>query len=559
MRFGNRMRPSSIDVENDIAPDHARVRWGKRKYLPVIFGSMIFLHTFIFPGFLLRVDATEHSLSSISHESEGLSPKRLDEPAGDVIPETDDAFGFADDWEQAFAQTGGIPTHAMPLSWRLNTELKNYFPAEPDLQFRDADQKTEVMVGLDFSWAAAPYSLVTVAESYFLVPFFNEDIREDYAYSTETTLHRNLRITSRSSEIVLRELYIHRDGEHHRLRLGNQVFSWGTADFINPTAYVNPMDFREFIFMEEARSRFGIPSASAMFFLDEFTAELLFVPVHVPPALPSTGHVWAIKSIDTGFPVINNISVDLGDSDKLSVSGRNVGFGGRVSTTRLGVDASLSFYHGPDKDQLFVPYSVRVQENQPVLLMQPHSFISDYMGFDVALTHGDFVVQMEGAFSPNRRGIVRQNPDIPYELKFPYDTRKARFYAFSIGFNYFLPLHDIIAGHSGESLFTAEWYQAGYDADDISRPLFSDFLSLRYQDSYFDDRLKLSFTQLIAARNRGLIWWPKIGYNFHMGLKVELAYISIYGRGTGDFSRDSLFYHYRDNDFIMLTFRYDIQ
>ncbi len=548
----------SIDAENDIAPKYGQMSRWKLKYLWIFFGSIALIHAFGCPEFLWRVYAVENYAYSIPIESDIVSSQRAGETPEDDNPETDDALGFEDDWENAFTQTGGIQSDAMPFSWRLNTALKNHFPTEPDLTFRDVNQKTELSLGLEISWAKAPYSFVAVTDGYFLIPLFNDDIRKHRSYSAETTIHRNLRISSRSHEIVFRELYINRDAGGYRLRIGNQLYRWGTADFINPTAYASPMDFREFMFKEDAESRFGIPSVSAMVFFDEFTTELFFTPIHTPPALPPSGHTWAIKTIGIRLPGIKNIPVELGNPEKLSVSHRNFGYGGRVSTTRFGIDAALSFYHGPDKDQLFVPHSISFQENQPVLFMQPESFVADYLGFDAAVTYGDFVFQAEGAFSPNRRGIVRQNSGVPYELEFPYDTRKSRFYAGSIGFNYFIPLHNWIAGHTGESLFTAEWYLSGYDANDISRPLLSDFLTLRYQDSYFDDRLTLSITQLIGARNRGLVWWPKVGYKFHNGLEMELAYISIYGRGTGDFGKDSLFYYYRDNDFIMINFRYNI-
>jgi hypothetical protein len=461
-----------------------------------------------------------------------------------INPADDSAWTLEDDLSEM---------DASPFDWRLKTALKNQFPTDPDWKFHGDNQKSELSLRMEAAYASAPYSFITITDGYFLIPVFNDDIRDNYPYSSESKVHRNLRISSRGNEIVFREMYINYDADGYRFRLGNQVVSWGTADSINPTAYFSPNDFREFILKDDAEARFGIPSVSAMVFFDEFTTELLFAPVHVPPALPSTGHLWAIKTVETRFPGFKNIPVELGTPEERSVSSRNFGYGGRISTTLSGVDASLSAYHGPDKDQLFVPFSITIQENQPVLFMQPESFVVDYMGFDVALTHGDFVFQMEGAFSPNRRGIVSQNSGIP-----PYDTRNSRFYACSIGFNYFIPMHHLISGHAGESLFTAEWYLSRYDDNDINRPLFSDFLTLRYQDGFFDDRLKVSMTQLLAARHKGMVWWPKIGYDFHNGFEMELAYLAIYGRGSGDFSRDSLFYYYRDNDFIMLNFWYKI-
>ncbi len=533
-------------------------------HLLILFGVMAFIHDPVclkfFPS-IRAAGAAENSAASFFSESDAPSAAMADNDAVEEKWEEDDSgfeddselddSGFDDDWELAFAQPGPVENDSLPVSWRLDAALKNHVNTDRELDFRDASKKNEVGLRLETTWGAPPYYFFAVTDAYFFPTFLHEEIGDDHPYSPESKTYKNLRITTRDSEMIFREMYVNWNLSGYRLRIGNQLFPWGTADFMNSTAYFNPTDSRELIFKPQDEVRFGIPACSVMFFFDAFTMELVFTPFHVPSALPSTGHFWAVKQIENEYPLI------FGDHEELPSSSRNFGYGGRVSATRSGVDFSFSAYHGPDKDQLLVPFATVIEENQPIsLFVQPQSFLVDYVGADVAFTHGDFVFQAEAVFSPNKRGVVRQDTSRPQDLTFPYDTRKTRYYAYSLGFNYFIPMHKLISGHAGESLFTAEWYQARYDDDEINRPLITDFLTLRFQDSFFDDRFKVSLTQVTETRNNGVVWWPQIGYDFKNGFEIELAYIDIQGRGRGDVSRDSLFYYFKKNDFIMVNFRY---
>jgi hypothetical protein len=63
-------------------------------------------------------------------------------------------------------------------------------------------------------------------------------------------------------------------------------------------------------------------------------------------------------------------------------------------------------------------------------------------------------------------------------------------------------------------------------------------------------------TGIFETRNGGVILWPQVGYDFQNGFKAEVGYVSIDGHGEGDYQEDSLFYYYKDNDFIMVNIRY---
>jgi hypothetical protein len=440
------------------------------------------------------------------------------------------------------------------FTWHLKTAIENYINTDKDLHFIDANKKNEVSARLETKYGTPDEYFYALTETCFEPTFINEKIGDEYVYSPESKTFRNLRISSQSSELLFRELYLNVLRGKYRIRVGNQIFAWGTADFMNSTSYINPMDMRELIFKDQDQVRMGVPAASGMIFLEEATVELVFVPVQVASAYPATGNFWALKKVENEYPLIFD------DPQELESSSKNFGYAARYARTYEGIDFSFSGYHGPDREQVLVPYSTEIQENQPVsIVIQPQSFIVDFVGADFSWTYEDFVVQIEAAYSPNKSSFIEQDTDYPQNLVFPYDTKKSDFCSYSLGFNYFIPMHRIIDGHSGQCLFTVEWYQAKYFDNAVFPPVITDFLTSRFQDSYFDDRVHISLTNVLETSRNGIVWWPQVDYDFQNGFKIELAYITINGSGDGSVDDDSIFYFYRDNDFIMVNFRYEFQ
>jgi hypothetical protein len=448
----------------------------------------------------------------------------------------------------------GLGKPSPEFTWNLKTALENYINTELDQDFIDANKKNEVSARLELQYGISDEYIFSVTDAYFFPTFLNDKIGDTYHYSHESKTQRNLRISSQDSEIIFRELYINVMRGKYRIRVGNQIFAWGTADFMNSTSYINPVDFRELLFKDQDDLRLGVPSCSGMIFFDGFTAELVFVPVHTASPYPLTGNFWAAKTVEDEYPLIFD------DPQEMDSTSKNFGYATRIASTYEGMDFSVSGYHGPDREQVLVPYGTVIQENQPIsIIVQPQSFIVDFVGGDFSWTYEDFVVQIEAAYSPNKSGFIDQDSDYPQNITFPYDTEKTDFCSYSLGFNYFIPMQKFIDGHGGESLFTVEWYQAKYFDDAIFPPFITDFVTSRYQDSFFDDRVQISLTNVLETRDNGIIWWPQVTYDFQNGFKIELAYISIDGNGEGDVDEDSIFYYYKDNDFIMVNFRYAFQ
>jgi len=463
----------------------------------------------------------------------------------------EDTWEFDEDWEDGLSEESEVSDSSSTFTWRLETAFRNYVSTIQELPFEEAYKKGEFFFRLEMQYGDSNDYLFSLTDLYFYPTFINDTIGEDLPYSQETETYRGLRISSESVELNFRELYYNWTRSKFRVRAGNQLFSWGTADFLNPTSYFNPMDLRELLFKDQEEIRFGVPSLSGLIFFESFTFEAVFVPVHVEAALPSTDHFWAVKTIEGSYPVV------FGESESMDVNSRNFGYGARTGSTYRGIDFSLSGYHGPDNQPLLVPYNTLLIPNQAVaVVVQPQYFIADFIGFDFSFSYDDFVLQFEAAFSPNKTGFVKQDTDQPQDITFPFDTRETDSLSYSVGLNYFIPLQKLIPEHGGESLFTVEWHQSQYFDDDINPPQIRDLLTCRFQDTYFDERVSLSLTGIFEFRRNGTILWPQLGYDFLNGFKVEAGYIDISGHGEGDINDDSIFYYFRDNDFVMVNFLY---
>lgn len=434
------------------------------------------------------------------------------------------------------------------LTWRVNVAFENYFNANKELTFRESWKKQELKTRLDLKYGSGGRYFQSVTDIRVSPALINADFGDDFPYAANSRIWRNLRISGETAEVIFRELYYSHLQGSCRLRIGNQVYPWGTADGLNPTSWLNPRDLRELILIPEEEFLLPVPSVSGMFFFSDFTLTLVFVPVHTAAALPSSHHFWAVKE------AADRYNVYLDTPEPMAASSENFAYAARAAGTAVGMDFSVSGYHGPDNDMRMVPWRTVSMPAQPTgVLIRPCSFLVDYVGADVSLSLGDWVINGEAAYSPNKRGIVAQDTDRPWNLQFPYDTRETDYLAYSLGVNYYIPLYRLLPGHAGESLFTVEWYQATCFDNAVIKPLISELLSFEFRDSYFDRRVDLRLAVVLETHGGGVIFRPRLGYDFGNGLAAELGWLGVNARGKGGLERDSLLYHYRENDLITAT------
>lgn len=433
-------------------------------------------------------------------------------------------------------------------------ELENFIGIHKNTESDEPYKKCELRNRTQLRYGTDAAYLLATANLYAMATFLSDRLGREYRYSEKDTVHRNLRISSKYYEASFNELYASYDTDRVRLRAGNQIYGWGTADVYNPTSYFNPFDMREYFFKDEDEQRLGLPSVSAMFFIGDFTLETVLMPVHVPMALAPSGNFWAIESKLGRQPVI------LEEGAALDAKPENMGAGARFAGSVMGVDVSLSAYHGPYKEPLLVPDGTRILPNKPLALAVKQQYhVLTMIGTDVSFKMDKFVLQAEAAYSPDKTGMVMQDTDDIRRIAFPFETRKSPYVSYSAGFNYFIPLGRLIEGHEGDTVFTAEWHQSLYLDRELADPLFTKIVSCRLEDSYLGGRLKVSLTAMFDTAKSGYLLWPQLTWDFQNGLSFSVTYAAIEhtGASTGRINEnESAFYYLRDNDMVTWRVRY---
>ena len=188
------------------------------------------------------------------------------------------------------------------------------------------------------------------------------------------------------------------------LRLGRQILQWGTGDQFNPTSNLNPLDL-------EDRIKFGERIANEMVvlsytppvsiegeevaILDEINITLAAVPYFRQAQLPSSALLafsdrtqfnrlvdspklkplldQEASFLSQGGEVFYDIQVDTPD-----VTFENMQYGARLSWALVGMDMSVSYYHGFND----LPRAERVYASDLHLPVVPKT--ADLTGMDLA-------------------------------------------------------------------------------------------------------------------------------------------------------------------------------
>jgi len=431
-------------------------------------------------------------------------------------------------------------------------EFESFVNTGTGRSFKDSNEKNEIRNRLQLRYGTESFYLFSVSNIYLFQTYLNKSADDHYRYTSNQQVSRNMRLSSREAELSFDELYLNYGGENFRLRAGNQIYGWGTADAFNPTSYFNPSDMREILFRDDDENKAGVPSLSGMFFLGDYTLEAVFVPVHIPTIMAPEENFWALSINSFLLPIVFE------EPEKLGADIDNVGYGARLSTSMGRVDMSVSGYHGPDKDPTSLPYRVIFQGITPVAVqLRPQTSIVTMFGFDLSAALGDFVVQIEAAYSPDKTGIVEQRVASLPGMTLPFETEKVRYVSYAAGFNYFIPLSRLIEGHTGDTVFTFEWFQSRYLESGVYSPSITDIVSCKLEDSYFDGRVKMTVKGIFDTQHGGKVFWPEIGYDFQNGLFIEVGYAAIWGDRGSSWESDSIFYYFRDNDLLMAKVRYE--
>ncbi len=421
----------------------------------------------------------------------------------------------------------------------------------PHQEIADIFKKDELKVHTTIKYGKDTFYFYTNSNAYLLPNLIHENVNPQYTYSSKNEILRNGTLTSPNAEINFRECYVNWEIGSVRIRAGNQIFAWGTADAFNPTSYFNPYDLREFLFKDEdTEMRMGVPALSMLLTLGNDSLELVVTPLHVPLRLPSQGSFWQLNVKEGPFPVT------IAQPKALDPTIANAGIGARYYHNIAGFDVHLSAYHGPDTIAYLLPVKTILEPNKPVsILVQPEYAIVNMAGSAISKAYKDFVFQVEAVYSPDKTGVVDVDLNnlsaLQLSTLLPYNTRKSHFVTYSAGFNYFIPIRDYFKEHEGQCVFTFEWSQSQFFDNTLMKPMLSDIVVLRLQDSFFNDKLDVTISSFIETKTNSYMLMPRIRCRFDSGLRFEITYIYLY------MTHKSYFALYNNNDCVIGRISYE--
>jgi len=458
-------------------------------------------------------------------------------------------------------ENGDISHGENPFSFKPDgfIEIENYYSSDKKKTSRERNLKNEFRANLELKAGWENLFLYSKTNFYYIPQLKKESEGENYYYLKDSNVSDNLIISDKEYEMEFSELYLNFSNSFLRVRAGNQVYSWGTADLHNPTSYFNPADYREYVFADEDELRLAVPSGSVMIFAGSATVEMVFVPVHISSRVPADGNYWQIRSESSAIDL--HMQRNKGLSKKLS----NSAYGIRTAFSPRGVDVSLSYYHGPDKNPVFVPEYINFFEAPPVLEIAPEYFIVNKIGFDLSTQISDFVIQCEAVYSPDKTWLVERDM---YQFitanmtgRSSYQTSKSHYVLYAAGFNYYMPVNKFIRDYGGESIITLEWQQPWYSDEKVMEPLVSKIILLRFEEICFDSRIKISISYLNEMNKNAHVVKPEIKYDFQNGVSMKFSYLYIKAESDAmtilPNEDTSLLYYMRDKDMGTFSVRYD--
>lgn len=421
-------------------------------------------------------------------------------------------------------------------------EFENFFSTRKEQDPEEIWRKREVRNRLEMKYGTS--TMFFFLENNIYVNLLQEN-RAHSRYSQDFELGRNLRLSTPSSEIRFRQFYFNYEYKFFRLRVGNQVHAWGTADVFNPTNYFNPYDLREFLMKDDGELTIGMPSVSFMFMIGKHTLELVVAPLHVPALLPERGSFWEIQYREGVFPV------EVQGDGALPLALKNIAAGLRYYVNVGGFDLNASLYYGPAIDPLVRPAGTVARPNEPVAIaVEPTYKPTVMIGFAGSKSVQKFVFQLEVAYSPWKWGVVDQDidsgiPELPFEMK------PNHYLAYSAGVNWFMPLSSWISEYKGESIITLEWTQSINFNRELMKPLLTDLITTRLDFSFIEDRLKTSITGVVDVSNGSFLIQPEVSYRFRFNMKIWASYLFIMSKP------ESFLGYYDQHDVATVGVRYE--
>lgn len=202
------------------------------------------------------------------------------------------------------------------------------------------------------------------------------------------------------NRVFVDEAYINYRSKDFDFRLGKQLITWGTADGVNPTNTINPIDYSDILDTED--ERIGSIGMQTKYYLGDFTIEGIFLPIYNASILPKQNSRW-FTDLDSqillpnGTPISANYVFTETKLPKNDI--RSAQYALKVATVFKGWDLSMSYYNGFDDLPSFnKEISLSNDLSSATITIKPEIKKLQVYGFDFSKAVGKFGLRGEAAY-----------------------------------------------------------------------------------------------------------------------------------------------------------------
>lgn len=358
--------------------------------------------------------------------------------------------------------------------------------------------------------------------------------------------------------LEIRELYIQLYGflfDNLDVTIGRQRIVWGTADKLNPTDNLNPLDLEDILDFGRRR---GSDAINLNYYLNsDFSLQAVYIPFFQPANLPVgifSNALFPEMELPVGMTLMGfSDSVVTPRYNLAESSSAGLKFKGFVK----GVDFSLSYVWGYDG----LPYSSRnmiipvdmyggIKINSQLSFVRTHIF-----GVDMATSIAGIGVWAEAALFKPEKDVIMVN-DLSAVYFLPPGTitndsllidKDKPYLKFIVGGDY----------NFADGSYLNLQYMHGFIHEKGSKEL-NDYFFMRYEKKFFNEKLRFApigggfiVTDWADLKNNyAIAYIPEIGYKATDDAEIILSAAIFEGKG------DNLFAQLKDYNMFMFKLKY---
>lgn len=358
--------------------------------------------------------------------------------------------------------------------------------------------------------------------------------------------------------LEVREAYVQLNGfltKSLDLSIGRQRIVWGTADELNPTDNLNPLDLEDILDFSRRR---GSDAINLNYYINnDFSLQGVFVPFFQPANMP----IGIFANILNPTMEMPGGMVLKGVSDTLMMPKYNLGesssAGLKFKGFAKGVNFSLSYVWGYDglpftTKNTFIPVDTLggVNINSQLSYARTHiigaDLVTSIAGFGVWAEAAAFIPDENIIMTNDLSALYPQSP-VPVTQDSVILDKKKPYIKFVVGGDYFFT----------DGSYLNFQYLHGF-FHERARKNLNDYFFLRYEKTFLNNKLKIipiGGGFVVAdwdnvQDNYALVYMPEIAYKATINSEITVSSTIFDGKG------DNLFSNLKDYNMFMFKLKY---